>query len=190
MHPSTQGDTDLAASVADDEIETMTENKPLKSIVIMYQHLQHAIKSSKNKNSTGIDKVSNRVIKLLLLSHISILLTSFNKFATELQMPQHWHVEKMIFLSKTKSKLIPFEDTRPISLLPCSSKVYEKCFLIHFRQWIAANGILPPEQSGFHPGHHMAMPLVAIIDQIDQSLSKNTAAAAIFIDFRSTFNQL
>ena len=105
-------------------------------------------------------------------------------------MPQHWHVAKMILLSKTKSKIIPVEDTRPISLLPCFSKVYEKCFLIHFRQWIAANGILPPEQSGFRPGHNMAMRLVAIIDQIGQSLSKNTAAAAIFIGFRSAFNQL
>ena len=165
-HPSTQGDIDRAASTADDEIETMIEDKPLKSIVITYQHLQHAIKSLKNKNSTGIDKVSNRGIKSPPHSHISIILPCFNKFATKLQMPQHWHVAKMILLSKTKSKIIPVEDTRPISLLPCFSKVYEKCFLIHFRQWIAANGILPPERSGFRPGHNMAMRLVAIINQI------------------------
>ena len=63
--PSTQGDTDRAASTADDEIETMIENKPLKSIVITYQHLQHAIKSLKNKSSTSIGKVSNRMIKSL-----------------------------------------------------------------------------------------------------------------------------
>ena len=36
----------------------------------------------------------------------------------------------------------------------------------------------------------MVLRLVAIIDQIGQNLSKNTAAAAIFIDFRSAFNQL
>ena len=156
-HPSTQGNIDRAASTADDEIETMTENKPLKSIVVTYQHLQHAIKFLKNKNSTGIDKVSSGVIKWLPYSHISILLTCFNKFATKLQTSQHWHVAKMIFLSKTKCKIIPVEDTRPISLLPCFSKVYEKCFLIHLLQWIPANGILPPEQSGFRPGHNMAM---------------------------------
>ena len=41
-------------------------------------------------------------------------------------MPQHWHVAKMILLSKTKSKIIPVEDTQPISLLSCLLKAYEQ----------------------------------------------------------------
>lgn len=61
---------------------------------------------------------------------------------------------------------------------------------MHFRQWIHEQDILPDEQSGFRPGHNMAVRLVAIIDQIKQSLSMNTAAAALFVDFRSAFNQL
>jgi hypothetical protein len=62
--------------------------------------------------------------------------------------------------------------------------------VIHFRQWINEQGILPAEQSGFRPGHNMAVRLVGIIDQIGQSLSKKTAAAALFVDFRTAFNQL
>jgi hypothetical protein len=49
--------------------------------------------------------------------------------------------------------------------------------------------ILPEEQSGFRPGHNMAVRIVAIIDQIGQSLAKNTAAA-LFMDFKAAFNQL
>jgi len=61
--------------------------------------------------------------------------------------------------------------------------------MIYFRQWIHDQGILPDEQSGFRPGHNMAVRLVAIVDQIGQSLSKNTATAALFVDFRTAFNQ-
>ena len=82
------------------------------------------------------------------------------------------------------------EETRPISLLPSFSKLYEKCFLIHMRQWIADRGLLPDEQSGFRPGHNMSVRIVAIIDQIGQCLSKNTASAGLFVDFKSAFNQL
>ena len=32
--------------------------------------------------------------------------------------------------------------------------------------------------------------IVAIVDQIGQSLSKHTAAAGLFVDFRTAFNQL
>ena len=62
--------------------------------------------------------------------------------------------------------------------------------MIHFRQWINEQGILPAEQTGFRPGHNMAVRIVAMIDQIGQSLSKNTAAAALFVDFHAAFNQL
>ncbi|CAF4289118.1 unnamed protein product, partial [Rotaria magnacalcarata] len=36
----------------------------------------------------------------------------------------------------------------------------------------------------------MSVRLVSMIDQIGQSLSINTAAAALFVDFSSAFNQL
>ncbi|CAF1291331.1 unnamed protein product [Adineta ricciae] len=36
----------------------------------------------------------------------------------------------------------------------------------------------------------MAVRLVSMIDQIRQSLSMNTATAALFVDFSSAFNQL
>ncbi|CAF5217629.1 unnamed protein product, partial [Rotaria magnacalcarata] len=96
----------------------------------------------------------------------------------------------MVLLTKTKSGIVSLDNTRPISLLPCFSKVYEKCFLVHLRKWVDDQGILPEEQSGFRPGHNMAVRLVSMIDQIGQSLSKNTAAAALFVDFKSAFNQL
>ena len=50
------------------------------------------------------------------------------------------------------------------------------------------NGILPDEQTGFRSGHNMAVRLVSITDQIGQSLSVNTAAADLFIDFEAASN--
>jgi hypothetical protein len=189
-HLITQSQIEIEANNVDVEIEKTLKSKPPIPIVITYHHLRRSIASLKNKNSTGMDGVSNRLIKLLPPNHLSIILSCLNNFAVTLQTPSHWHVAKMILLSKTKSKVTPIEETRPISLLPCFSKLFEKCFLVHFRQWVNEQGILPPEQSGFRPGHNMAVRLVAIVDQIGQCLQKNTAAAALFVDFRTAFNQL
>ena len=189
-HQCMQSEIEMEANNVDAQIEEVLMNKPPIPMQITYQHLRRTIASLKNKNSTGMDGVSNRVIKLLPPNHLSIILLCLNNFANTLQTPTHWHVAKMILLSKTKSKIIAIEETRPISLLPCFSKIFEKCFLIHFRQWINEQGILPAEQTGFRPGHNMAVRIVAMIDQIGQSLSKNTAAAALFVDFHAAFNQL
>jgi hypothetical protein len=58
----------------------------------------------------------------------------------------------MILLSKIKTNIVDVNDTRLISLLPYFSKLYEKVFLGHFRQWVNDNDILPDEQTGFRPG--------------------------------------
>ena len=52
---------------------------------ITYHH--RAISSLKNKNSTGIDGVSNIILKLLPNEHLQILVSTFNAFATSLRTP-------------------------------------------------------------------------------------------------------
>ena len=178
-----------AAAVSENIDEELQKNHP-QFPQIKYHHIHKAISSLKNKNSTGIDGVSNHILKLLPSGHLQILLSSFNAFASAYQTPAHWQVAKMVLLSKTKSGIVTLDETRPISLLPCFSKINEKCFLVHLRKWVDDQGILPEEQSGFRPGHNMGVRLVSMIDQIGQSLSKNTAAAALFVDFKSAFNQL
>ncbi|CAF3356947.1 unnamed protein product [Rotaria sp. Silwood2] len=51
-------------------------------------------------------------------------------------------------------------------------------------------GILPDEQTGFRAGHNMFTRIVSISDQIGQGLITNTAAAVLFVDFKSAFNQM
>jgi len=69
-------------------------------------------------------------------------------------------------------------------------KLYEKTFLSYFSQWVNDHDILSDEQTGFRPGHNMTVMLISIIDQIGQSLSANTTAAVLFIEFKTVFNQL
>ena len=189
-HPYTQSEIEIKAMEADAEIEKLLEDHHLVPMQFTYAQLLSTIQSLKNKNSSGTDGISNRIIKLLPPNHLSTVLACMNRFAATLRTPPHWQIARMILLSKCKTKIVSVADTRPISLLPCFSKVFEKCFMIQFRRWINEQGILPSEQTGFRPGHNMAVRLVSIVDQIGQSLSKNSATAALFVDFRTAFNQL
>ncbi|CAF1259621.1 unnamed protein product [Rotaria magnacalcarata] len=189
-HKSTSSTIEIEAENVDSILRIhMNDNIPT-AFPIEIKDIRRTIASLKNKNSTGIDGVSNKIIKLLPPSHQSIICTSFKSFASQLIFPLHWKVAKMILLPKTKSNIVKVEETRPISLLPCFSKLYEKIFLVQFRKWVNDAGILPEEQTGFRPGHNMTVRLVSIIDQIGQCLALNTAAAALFVDFKAAFNQL
>ncbi|CAM4987815.1 unnamed protein product, partial [Rotaria socialis] len=189
-HKSTSSTIEIEAENVDSILRIhMSDNIPT-AFPIEIKDIRRTIASLKNKSSTGLDGVSNKIIKLLPPSHQSIICTSFKSFASQLIFPPHWKVAKMILLPKTKSNIVKVEETRPISLLPCFSKLYEKIFLVQFRKWVNDAGILPEEQTGFRPGGNMIVRLVSIIDQIGQCLALNTAAAALFVDFKAAFNQL
>jgi len=189
-HENNQSTMEIEADLVDKEMAKEIQNSKLAFFEIKFGDVKKAVSSLKNKNSSGLDGVSNRIIKLLPPSHLTFITSSFNFMVKNVCFPRHWLTAKMILLSKTKTSIVDVNDTRPISLLPCFSKLYEKLFLTHFRKWILDNGILPEEQTGFRPAHNMSTRIVSIIDQIGQGLALNTATAAVFVDFKAAFNQL
>jgi hypothetical protein len=54
--------------------------------------------------------------------------------------------------------------------------MYEKIYLTHFYEWIHQSGILSKKPTGLR--------------KIGKSLAMNTAAAGLFVDFKSACNQL
>ncbi|CAF1345446.1 unnamed protein product [Rotaria magnacalcarata] len=189
-HENNQSLIELEADKVDQELNQELQRVQPENFHITFHDIKKSISSLKKKYSTGLNGVSNRIIKLLPSNHLAFITTSFNYMAQHLQYPKHWHTAKMILLSKSKSSIVDVNDTRPISLLPCFSKLYEKVFLVHFQKWISDAGILPEEQTGFRSGDNMFTRIVSIIDRIGQGLTTNTATAALFIDFKTAFNQM
>ena len=79
--------------------------------------------------------------------------------------------------------LLPKDKTRPISLLPCLSKVYERCFLIYLHRWMNNNNILPPEQSGFRQQHSTTMRFVQFLQDATTGLLQHSATLVLYVDF-------
>ena len=96
----------------------------------------------------------------------------------------------MILLPKEKSSTVSLHQTRPISLLHCLGKVYERCFLVYLIQWMKMNGVLPSEQSGFRKKHSTATRFMQFPQHISSGLLQQTATLVIYVDFIKAFDQL
>ena len=129
---------------------------PSQPFLFKIADLHRSIHRLKTKTSSGHEKVSNKLLKSIPLSHYGFLLQTFNDLLIRNTYPEHWKLSKMILLPKEKSSIISLGQTRPISLLPCLGKVYERCFLVYLTQWMKMNDILPSEQSGFRKKHSTA----------------------------------
>ena len=96
---------------------------------------------------------------------------------------------KIQALHKKKSRFQP-ENYRPISLLNCFSKVFEKLVFKQMIAFIEKHKIIYDFQYGFRKNHSTTLALIDIVDKIKFALDKNEYALGIFLDIIKAFDSI
>jgi hypothetical protein len=148
------------------------------------------IKQLKNSNSSGPDNISNRLIKKLPNQVLQYLVKLFNGCLTLGYFPHSWKVAKVIAIPKpNKSRSSP-SNYRPISLLPCLSKVFEKCILSRLSAFIEDSQILPNEQFGFRKKHSTSHQALRMKNLIQEKLNNKKSTGMVFLDLEKAFDTI
>ena len=104
-------------------------------------------------------------------------------------MPDKWKVAKVIPIHKKGDKL-DFNNYRPISLLPCASKVMERVVQRQLLNYLKSHSLLSSNQSGFRPKHSTVTALATVTDDWLQSIDKGELTGAIFVDLQKAFDMV
>ena len=146
------------------------------------------IKKMKGKKSSGLDQVSNQMIKLLSPVYVECLVNCFNGWLKEGRYPAHWKTAKIITSNKLKAGIPSCNQTRPISLLATHSKLFEKLLLDSLRQWAEGNHLVPKEQSGFRVKCLLPTRVLSIYQEIKNNMAANCPTLAIYVDYQKAFD--
>ena len=79
------------------------------------------------------------------------------------------------------------ENYRPISILPCFSKI-ERIMYNRLFNYLATNEILYKKQFGFQERHSTEHVIMQLIDNINNSFEKNHFPLGVFIDLSKAFD--
>ena len=99
--------------------------------------------------------------------------------------PSAWKTAKVIPVFKKGSRHEP-ANYRPISLLPCVSKVCERIFYDHLYRHVSP--FLSPAQSGFRKGDSTSLQLTRIVQQVCQHRDNRALAGICFFDLAKAFD--
>ena len=138
------------------------------------------------KSAPGIDNVNNEVLNNLddtVLSHLSTLL--LNMYACGL-FPDVWKTAVLTPIPKGK----PVEcasDLRPISLLSCIGKLYERLVHPYVVEVTTSLGAVPSMQAGFQSGRSTHEHLASTTDFL-RSMSSKEACIGFFLDISKAYN--
>ena len=140
------------------------------------------------KTSSGHEKISCIIlkeIKDIIAQPLSLFYNSQPGF-------QHWCVPVQIKTRKSHStflKKTSIENYRPISLLPCMSKVLEKIINIQLYDYFQSNNLLYKSQYGYRKHKSTEFASLELVDTIQQ-LDLKLDPFAVFLDMSKAFDTL
>ena len=150
------------------------------------------INKLKNKNSSGKDEISNKLLKSIKDEIAKPLTIIINQSLKTGVFPDALKIAKVKQLYK-KGDNFCLNNYRPISLLPTISKIFERVMFTQLYSYLNANNLLSEQQYGFRSQHSTELAYVKLVDYITtemDNIKKIKTPTAIFLDLSKAFDTL
>ena len=165
-------------------------NEPAHSAVFGYtdlQEIENIIKGLKSVKSVGHDEISTKIIKLVA-HFISAPLTALinNSLANGI-FPAALKIGKIVPIWKNGEKNL-VSNYRPISILSCFLKIYEKTIEKRLRMFLLKFSIPSENQFGFQKKKSTYMAIASVVDEISLAIDNKKYSIGVFIDLCKAFD--
>jgi len=147
--------------------------------------LETAIASSRRNSAPGLDRIDYAIIRFFPSYVLFILLRIFNEIFDSGLFPHVWRRSLVTFVPKANDKGL-----RPISLMPCLFKIFER--MIYRRlQWTAESHFIFPEiQAGFRSSRSCIDNLTTLTNNIHLAFTSKAPLIAVFLDIAGAFDNV
>ena len=145
-----------------------------------------ALSSLKEKKAAGIDGLPNSLPKVAICFSLAAL---FNNSLLAGKLPRDWKRANVRAIYKRGPKHLP-DNYRPISLLSSVTKVLESLVNKSLSNFLSANNLISPFQSGFRRGDSAPLQLFLLTTELFAAVDSRAVAAAVFYDFKKMFDSV
>ena len=102
-------------------------------------------------------------------------------------VPRKLKIAKVITLDKSENPEL-FTNYRPISILPCLSKILERLMYNRINNFLAEYNILSTKQYGFREHYSTYMAMIDLVDKISSNTDQKNHNVGIFLDLSKAFD--
>lgn len=157
-----------------------------KPLLVRPLEIKKCIDKLKSSKAPGPDKISNHLIKNLPQKAVVLLTKVFNACLMINYFPTVWKAAKVIAIHKPGKDPTDPSGYRPISLLPCLGKLFEK--IIHHRLHRAADAEIIDEQFGFREAHSTTQQLARVAEAVSHGLNIHESTGMFLLDIEKAFD--
>lgn len=154
-----------------------------------YEELQMSLNKC-NNSCPGLDNINFVLIKHLPENGKIFLLKLYNFFVDIAAFPKTWYDCKVVTIPKSGKDPNIASSYRPICLLSCIRKLFEKMFHTRLDYWIESNKNNSTTQFGFRKGFGTLDCLSILCTDIELCFAKKSMCLAVFLDVASAYDDV
>jgi hypothetical protein len=177
----------------EEKYQQLLQNRPMLFNELCFKitdsEITKAINSLKNGKSSGIDGISNEMIKASCSHLLPSLTKLFNKVLASSEYPKHWSVGYISPVFKTNNKDDP-NNYRGIAVNSCMGKLFNKIINQRLDTFLEGHNLIHESQIGFKKKARTADHLFVLKTLIDSYTNKGKKLYACFIDFTKAFDMV
>ena len=170
------------------DFEYLTQAR-LDNIVINPSIVKKVLQNLDPSKASGPDEIGNRVLKLCADSLCNPLSLIFNKSLELGIFPDQWKEALVTAIFKKADRQLKV-NYRPISLLCCLSKVFERIVFNDLYEYLTVNGLLTSCNSGFRKNDSTINRLLALLNSIHKGLESHKDVILILLDISKAFDKV
>ena len=151
------------------------------------EELRDAFSTLQSNKSPGLDKISVNIVKQVYDSIEPSLFHIFNLSIKNGQFPNQLKIARVtpIFKSGDECNVANY---RPISVLPCFSKVLERIMYNRLYKHLVRNNILYKKQFGFQKHRSTEHTVIELVSETTDAFNKNMFTLGVFLDLSKAFD--
>ena len=154
---------------------------------LTHEELEDAFKSLESNKGEGLDEI-----------HVNIVKSVFDLIKDPLHFIFNLSLKQGIFPNELKlARVIPVfksgddslvSNYRPISILPCLSKILERIMYNRLYSFLLEHNLLYQKQFGFQNGHSTEHAVIKLVDEIVKGFDQDMFTLGVFIDLSKAFD--
>ncbi len=181
--------SDLDESSANLPCEPPSPDCVINQLVLQPENVYKILSCLDPAKATGPDGIGNLILKEAAVAIAQPLSHLFNFCVSMGYFPDCWKLAYVTPLFKKNNETL-CTNYRPISLLPCISKVFEKLLFDHIFHFLRSHNLLNKHQSGFIPGDSTINQLIKICNNLYQCMEDGDEMIGIFLDLTKAFDKV
>ena len=137
--------------------------------------------------SCGHDEIPPKLVKIIAKHIIRPLTHIYNQSFLNGTISNDFKIAIVTPAFKANNKE-EFSNYRPVSILPCFSKILEKLMYKRLLHYLENENLLFPSQYGFRKKHSTNLAAIELMTKISQAIDNNEYKLEVFLDLAKAFD--